>query len=73
MSVPYKFSNTLALGPATFGNTSSGGGTVVFGSSSPTLTATLANLTSNPMMLLAIGGVALVGLYLLTKSKRKIL
>lgn len=72
MSAPYKFSNTLALGPVGFGSTSSGNGTVVFGSNSPTLTAALANISSNPLMLFGIGGLLLVGVWLVVSHKGSI-
>jgi hypothetical protein len=60
-------SSTLNLGPIKFGSTTSGGN-VVFGSSSPGLTAAATNLTSNPWVL---GGLALVALAALWIWRRK--
>lgn len=66
----YSFKNTLGLGPVSFGPTTSGTGSVVFGSSSPTLTSAVQSLTQNPVMLIGVGVIALVGLWILTHGKR---
>jgi LPXTG-motif cell wall-anchored protein len=67
----YDFSNKVTTGPVDFGSTFSGGGTVVFGTSSPGVTAAVTNLTSNPWLLAVAGVVALAGLYLYLRTKRK--
>ena len=69
----YSFKSANNMGPIQFGSTLSGGGTVVFGSNNPTLTASLANLTQNPLMLLGIGGLLLAGVWILSRSKHKLL
>lgn len=68
----YSFKSANNMGPIQFGSTSSGGGTVVFGSNNPTLTASLANLTQNPLMLVGIGVLLLAGVYILANGKRGI-
>ena len=69
----YEVSTSQTTGPIAFGPVTSGGtGTVVFGSNNPTLTASLANLTKNPLMLVGIAVVLLGGLYILANGKRGI-
>lgn len=63
--------SSVTTGPVHFGDTSSGGGTVVFGTSNPGVTAAVSNLTGNPW-LLAIGGAVVLGVaYLYLRSRRK--
>lgn len=67
----YDFGSTITTGPVHFGATNSGGGTVVFGTSNPGVTAAVSNLTANPWML-AVAGVVVVGVaYLYLRSRRK--
>ncbi len=63
-------SSKVTTGPVEFGSTLSGGGTVVFGTSSPGLTAAAANLTSNPWVLAGAAVVGLIGLYLYFRSRK---
>lgn len=56
--------SSVTSGPVHFGDTTSGSGTVVFGTSSPGLTAAASNITSSPWLLLGAGAVLLVGLYI---------
>ena len=64
-------SNKVTTGPVDFGSTFSGGGTVVFGTSNPGVTAAVSNLTANPWML-AVAGVVVLGVaYLYLRSRRK--
>jgi len=67
----YDFGSTITTGPVRFGSTSSGGGTVVFGTSSPGLTAAASNITSNPWLLAGAGAVLLVGLFIYVRYGRK--
>jgi len=61
----------VTTGPIVFGDNVSGQGTVVFGTSSPAATAAVANLTANPWVLAIAGVVALGGLYLYFRSRRR--
>jgi len=70
-ATPVNSNQNVTLGPVRFGDTTSGTGTVVFGTSSPGLTAAAANLTSNPWVLAGAAAVALVGLYLYVRYYRK--
>ena len=54
----------VTTGPVQFGATTSGTGTVIFGTSSPGLTAAAANISSSPWLMLGAGAVLLVGLYI---------
>lgn len=63
--------SSVGLGPITFGPVASGTGTVVFGSSSPGLTAAASNITSNPWLLAGVGVFGLAGLFLYFKYGRK--
>jgi len=63
-------SSRLTPGPVQFGATSTGGGTVVFGTGSPGLTAAASNLTSNPWILAGVAAAALVGLYLYLRLRK---
>jgi len=64
-------SNHVTTVPVEFGSTLSGGGTVVFGTSNPGVTAAVSNLTANPWML-AVGGAVVLGIaYLYFRSRRK--
>jgi hypothetical protein len=64
-------SSRVTTGPEDFGSTSSGGGTVVFGTSNPGVTAAVSNLTANPWMLAVAGAVVLGVAYLYLRSRRK--
>lgn len=63
--------SSVGLGPISFGPVSSGNGTVVFGSSSPGLTAAASNITSNPLLLVGVGLFGLAGLFIYFKYGRK--
>ena len=69
--VGYDFGSTITTGPVKFGSTSSGGGTVVFGTSNPGATAALSNLTANPWIVAVAGVVVLGALYLYLRARRK--
>lgn len=64
-------SSTVTEGPVRFGSATSGGGTVVFGSPNPGVTAAVSNLTSNPWLLAVAGVVLLGGLYVYLRVRRK--
>jgi LPXTG-motif cell wall-anchored protein len=64
-------SSRVTTGPVDFGSTFSGGGTVVFGTSNPGVTAAVSNLTGNPWMLAIAGVVVLGAAYLYLRSRRK--
>lgn len=68
----YSFKNTLGLGPVSFGPTTSGTGSVVFGSASPTLTSAVQNLTSNPIMLAVVAAALIAGVWIIANGKRGI-
>lgn len=62
--------SSVTTGPIVFGDTTSGTGTVVFGTSSPGLTAAAANITSSPWLLLGAGVVLLVGVYIYVRYRK---
>ncbi len=64
MTTPLNISSPNTMGAITSGPAMSGGGTVVFGSGSPGATAALSNLTSNPILLIGVAVVGLVGLWI---------
>lgn len=64
-------SSKVTTGPVDFGSTFSGGGTVVFGTSNPGVTAAVSNLTANPWILAVAGAVVLGVAYLYLRSRRK--
>ena len=68
----YSFKSANNMGPIQFGATTSGTGSVVFGSSNPTLTSAIGNLTSNPLMLAIVGVALLAGIWILANGKRGI-
>ena len=63
--------SSVTTGPVHFGDTTSGTGTVVFGTGSPGTTAALSNITSNPWMLAGAGAVLLVGLFIYLRYGKK--
>jgi len=63
--------SSVTTGPVRFGSANSGGGTVVFGTSDPGLTAAAANITSSPWLLAGAAAVLLVGLYIYVRYGRK--
>ncbi|MGH8209889.1 MAG: hypothetical protein ACRETD_02955 [Steroidobacteraceae bacterium] len=63
--------SSVTTGPVHFGDTTSGTGTVVFGTSSPGLTAAVSNITSSPWLLAGAGAVLLVGLLIYLRYGRK--
>lgn len=62
--------SSVTTGPVRFGSANSGGGTVVFGTSDPGLTAAASNITSSPWMLLGAGVVLLVGVYIYVRYRK---
>lgn len=63
-------SSRVTTGPVRFGDTTSGTGTVVFGTSSPGLTAAASNITSNPWILAGVGVVVLIGLAIYLHARK---
>ena len=62
--------SSVTTGPVRFGSANSGGGTVVFGTSDPGLTAAASNITSSPWLLLGAGAVLLVGIYIYVRYRK---
>ncbi len=63
--------SSVTTGPVKFGATTSGTGTVVFGTGSPGTTAALSNITSNPWLLAGAGAVLLIGLFIYVRYGKK--
>jgi hypothetical protein len=63
--------SSVTTGPVHFGATTSGTGTVVFGTGSPGTTAALSNITSNPWMLAGAAALLLIGWLIYVRYGKK--